>query len=204
MKNILIVEDEAIIAEELKSIVGDLGYNTLGPALDGITACDIFANQEVDLALLDITLKGNISGIDLAKLIREKYSFPFVFVSSHYDKSTLSEVKKTAPYGFIVKPFSESEIYATLELALFKSEQEKTKSGFPDISFFQTKSSEKITNREYDIIQLICAAMSYKEIASELFVSHNTIKSHTKNIFRKLNIHNKYELLKIVQTKQTP
>lgn len=124
---ILIVEDELIIAEDLKDILEVLGYEVIGIAISAREAMQFLEEKPVDLALLDIKIKGGKDGIELAKEIREQFRIPFVFLTSHVDSVTLGRAKETHPYGYLVKPFHEKDIHATLEVALsnFAGENEK-------------------------------------------------------------------------------
>ena len=125
MTKILIVEDEAIIAAEIRSLLKKLGYEVIGKTDNGDKALDLFTNLQPDLVLLDITIKGTLSGIDLAKIIRKKYNFPFIFLTSHSDLNTLNNVKETLPYDYIVKPFTKNDLRSAIELALFLSSGEQ-------------------------------------------------------------------------------
>jgi DNA-binding LytR/AlgR family response regulator len=125
--NILIVEDELIIAEDLKDILEGQGYNVIGIAISAREALQIIEEKTVDLALLDIKIKGGKDGIELGKEIREHYRIPFVFLTSHVDASTLSRAKETFPYGYLVKPFHENDIHATIEVALSNFASENIK-----------------------------------------------------------------------------
>jgi DNA-binding LytR/AlgR family response regulator len=125
--HILIVEDELIIAEDLKDILQSQGYNVIGIAVSAREALQFLEEKPVDLALLDIKIKGGKDGIELGKEIREHYRIPFVFLTSHVDTNTLSRAKETFPYGYLVKPFHEKDIHATIEVALSNFASENTK-----------------------------------------------------------------------------
>ncbi|PZX47575.1 LytR/AlgR family response regulator transcription factor [Algoriphagus chordae] len=124
---ILIVEDELIIAEDLKDILESLDYEVCGIATSAREAMQFLEEQPIDLALLDIKIKGGKDGIALAADIREQYRIPFVFLTSHVDTATLARAKETHPYGYLVKPFHEKDIHACLEVALsnYAAENEK-------------------------------------------------------------------------------
>lgn len=96
-------------------------------AISAREAMKFLEEQKIDLALLDIKIKGGKDGIDLALDIKEQYRIPFVFLTSHVDTATLGRAKETHPYGYLVKPFHEKDIHATLEVALsnFASENQK-------------------------------------------------------------------------------
>lgn len=125
---ILIVEDEVIIAEDLRDILESMGYVVVDVVMSAREAMQVLGSEEVDLVLLDIRIKGGKDGIDLAADINENFKIPFVFLTSHADSNTLERAKVVRPYGYLVKPFSEKEINATLQMALsnFQSEQIKT------------------------------------------------------------------------------
>lgn len=122
---VLIVEDELIIANDLKDILEDNGYEVGRIAKSYREGVDELEKDRPDIALLDINIKGAKDGIELAAEIRSKYAIPFVFISSHTDQSTLARVKEIHPYGFLVKPFEEDDVLVAIELALnnFSSEQ---------------------------------------------------------------------------------
>ena len=99
---ILIVEDESVVAAEIACILESIGYQVVGTVRNGDKALDFLANREIDLALLDINIKGQLSGIDLGKIIQQQYQFPHVFLTAHADAATLNAVKETLPYGIFI------------------------------------------------------------------------------------------------------
>ena len=115
---ILIVEDEFIIAENLRKILVELGYMISGHALDADEAIQILEEGGTDLALLDVTLGLGMDGIALGDIIRARFFIPFIFLTSHSDAATILRAKDVHPAGFLVKPFNKAEIYAGIEIAL--------------------------------------------------------------------------------------
>ena len=120
---ILVVEDEIIIADNICDMLKELGYQVLEPALNFTEAIETIENEKPDIAILDIQLSGKKTGIDLAKIIVEKYRFPFIFLTSNADLATLNEAKKVTPSAYLVKPFPKREIYLSLEVALYNHAQ---------------------------------------------------------------------------------
>ena len=196
-KKILIVEDEAIIAAEIEEILISLGYEVIGKAKNGDKALDFFFNKSIDLAILDITIKGTLDGIDLAKIIKEKYKFPFVFLTSHSDLGTLERVKETLPYGYIVKPFTDNDLRSTIELALFKYESEN-QDPFPSKEKLDKKLDLPLTTREYELYAHLFEGKTYKEMAEANFISINTVKHYLKNLFTKLNVKSRHEAVNLI------
>ncbi|HWB28264.1 MAG TPA: response regulator [Chitinophagaceae bacterium] len=117
---ILLVEDELIIADYMQNCLQQYGYIVGDICLNYNEAVAALNTTAPDIVLLDITLKGDKSGIDLAQYINANYSVPFVFITSHSDKATIDKAKKTLPYAYLIKPFDESDLYAAIETALIQ------------------------------------------------------------------------------------
>lgn len=194
---ILIVEDEAIIAAEIAGILTSLGYQVVGKVRNGDKALDLLATRDIDLALLDIHIKGSLNGIDLAKIIQKKYAFPYVFLTAHADINTLNEVKETLPYGYIVKPFTENDLRSTIALALFKHQSEQT-AFFPTKEKLEERLEVQLSNREYQIYSHLFQGKTYKEIAAAEFISVNTVKTYLKTLFLKLDVSSRHEASNLV------
>lgn len=194
---IFIVEDEGIIAADIEMALESLGYKVVGKAWNGDLALDMIASTSPDLVLLDITIQGTLSGIDLAKIIKKKYNFPYVFLTSHSDIETLKKVRETLPHGYIVKPFTDNDLRSSIELALFKYEAEH-QDIFPAKAKLETKLDVNLTTREYEIYACLFKGMTYKEIAEANFISINTVKTFMKKIFTKLNVSSRHEATNLI------
>ena len=116
--NILLVEDEYIIAEDTKESLIGLGYHVMGIASSFDEAVTIIKTATPDIAIIDIRLKGEKTGIDLGLYIREHFKFPFIYLSSYSDKKTVDAAKESEPNAYLVKPFSEKELYTSIEIAI--------------------------------------------------------------------------------------
>lgn len=121
-KKILIVEDQFIEANNLQMILEKAGYRVCSIARSVPVALEIIEKEKPDLVLLDIFLQGNLTGIDLARKLREM-NIGFVYLSANSNKKTLDEAKVTRPYGFLVKPFREKDILVMLDIAWYLHEQ---------------------------------------------------------------------------------
>ncbi len=122
---ILVVEDERIIAFNLKESLESLGYGVVAIASSGEQAVEKATQLSPDLVLMDIWLKGNMDGICAAQHIWESLSIPVIYVTGHSEQSTLERAKVTAPFGYILKPLKERELYVAIETALQRYEQEQ-------------------------------------------------------------------------------
>ena len=121
---ILIVEDERITAEDLRDILTDLGYSVVASVSSGPEAIERAGEARPDLALMDIRIKGDMDGTETAKILRERFNIPVVYLTAHADNATLSRAKLAAPLGYITKPFQEAELHASIEIALHKHHED--------------------------------------------------------------------------------
>lgn len=119
MEKILIVEDEFIVANDLKMMLVKSGYEVCGIAASVEEARILIDSKKPNWVLLDIILKGDLTGIDLAWEL-EKKNIPFLFISANTNHSILNAVKETKPYGFLVKPFRERDLFVMLDIARYK------------------------------------------------------------------------------------
>lgn len=120
---VLIVEDEFITLDTLRDELEDVGYEISGDAMNATEALAILERGDTDIAILDIHLKGSESGIWLAAVIRRKYKIPFIFLSAFSDRKTIAEAAETEPSSYLVKPFTQADLYTAIELALLKHSQ---------------------------------------------------------------------------------
>nr|QNO44040.1 adaptive-response sensory-kinase SasA [Methanosarcinales archaeon ANME-2c ERB4]QNO44191.1 adaptive-response sensory-kinase SasA [Methanosarcinales archaeon ANME-2c ERB4]QNO46561.1 adaptive-response sensory-kinase SasA [Methanosarcinales archaeon ANME-2c ERB4] len=122
---ILIVEDEAIVAEDLELAVTNIGYEVVGRAVSADAAVDKAVKLNPDLVLMDIVLRGEKNGIDASREIKEKVEIPVIFLTAYSDVGLIDKAKSTEPYAYLVKPFQERQLLASIETALHKSGIEK-------------------------------------------------------------------------------
>jgi PAS domain S-box-containing protein len=118
--NILIVEDDGILAACLQEMVTRMNYAVAGPLASGEEAVAFVASKEVDLVLMDIELAGAITGIETAEIICKSLDVPIVFLTGYSQDPLLEQAKIAAPYGYLIKPVPERELAATLAMALHR------------------------------------------------------------------------------------
>jgi PAS domain S-box-containing protein len=121
---ILVVEDERIVAHDIKMGLQRLGYIVSGIAVSGEEAIKKTEEARPDLVLVDIVLEGNIDGIKAAEIIRSRFNIPIVYLTAYADKNKIERAKKTEPFGYIVKPFEDRELQSVIEIALYKHKLE--------------------------------------------------------------------------------
>ena len=123
--NILVVEDESIVSKDIQQSLKKLGYNISGAASTGEKAIILANETKPDLVLMDIMLKGDMSGIETAEKIKETLNIPVIYLTAYADENTLSRAKVTEPYGYIIKPFKEIDLHTSIEMALYKHSKEQ-------------------------------------------------------------------------------
>jgi len=118
---VLVVEDEALVARDLVSLVKSLGYEVTDLVQNGEAVVQSVEKNLPDLAIMDIVLKGQVDGIEAAAILGEKYSIPVVYLTSFADDLTFQRAKLTEPFGYLIKPYEERELELTIEIALYKA-----------------------------------------------------------------------------------
>ena len=122
---ILIVEDEGIVARDLKYRLETIGYTVAGVASTGEEAVLKAWEIRPDLILMDIVLKGDLDGIETAQMVRERADIPVVYLTAYADEETIQRTEASGPFGYLVKPFEDREMEACIEVALFKFRSER-------------------------------------------------------------------------------
>lgn len=122
---ILIVEDEAIIAMDLQETLCEAGYVVLATVPSGEEALALCAREKPDLILMDVHLQGTLTGIETAQLLRESYAIPSVLLTAHYDPQTLAASQQAGVFAYLIKPYDQRELCATLATALARARSEE-------------------------------------------------------------------------------
>jgi two-component system, cell cycle sensor histidine kinase and response regulator CckA len=122
---IMVVEDESIVAEDMKAMLEGFGYTVAAVAFSGEDAVRKAVDTHPDLVLMDIVLKGQMSGVEAVERIRSRCNVPVVYVTAYADEKTVRRAKVTEPFGYILKPFDARELQTAIEIALYKHQMEK-------------------------------------------------------------------------------
>lgn len=120
-----IVEDEVIIADNICTILEQLGYDVIEPASTYAEGLEMLKNDKPDIILLDVNLNGRKDGIDLAWKVKEDFDIPFIFLTANADPSTVERAKQTDPPAYLVKPFNKDDLYTSIEIALYNFSKKK-------------------------------------------------------------------------------
>jgi len=123
--SIMLVEDEIIVAADVKNRLENMGYEVLGIFDTGEEAIEKAGELRPNLVLMDIVLKGEMDGIDAAQKIRELFNIPIIYLTAYSDEKTLQRAKVTEPFGYVLKPFEDREIQSAIEMAIYKHQMEQ-------------------------------------------------------------------------------
>ncbi len=117
---IMVVEDEGVVAMQIAETLKGLGYDVPMIAMTGEEAVTKLLETEPDLVLMDIHLRGGVSGIEAARRIRQRLDVPVVYLTAFSDSETLDQAQLTEPYGYVLKPYEEKSLHAILQMSLMK------------------------------------------------------------------------------------
>jgi DNA-binding LytR/AlgR family response regulator len=142
---ILIVEDEILVATDIEESLESLGYEVQNSVATGLDAIAEVEKSLPDLILMDINLKGDMTGIEAAKAISSNHNVPIIYLTANADISTINQAKVALPYGYIIKPFTDKDLQTNIEIALYKFENDmKLKMESEQFNtFFDLKDHEK-------------------------------------------------------------
>ena len=152
-----IVEDEMVIAAVIQDCLLKLGYETTEPASNYAEALEMLHNEQPDLVILDIRIAGKKDGIQVAEYIREHYAMPLIFLSAFSDKDTIVRAKKTNPNAYLLKPFTQNDLFAAIEIAISNFEAQKNAQTFTPSSL--------LVKDGYDIHKIAFSEILYMQSA---------------------------------------
>jgi DNA-binding NarL/FixJ family response regulator len=187
---VLVVEDEPIIAENIAMYINSNDdFMVSGIAYDAEEARSQLSRNTPDAVILDINIGSTEDGIDIAAYINKSIGIPFLFLTSYADKRTLDRAKNVEPGGYIVKPFDEISLLASLEIAVSNFARKNT-SEVPLLSFRKINQHLiwQLSEREFEVLKLIYKGKTNQQIAEEVSISVNTVKKHINSSYLKLDV----------------
>ena len=176
---IIIVEDDEITALNLKLSLQRHGYVIIAVCDNATDAKVEIDRYKPDIIIIDISLQESSDGIELAKTIREKYSIPFIYLTSYSDDDIITQAKQTEPYGYIVKPFDPSSLHATIQMAIFKFDVENQRNEEINASKIDKENLDKLlySKRESDKPVITFSKGYHIDIyKNEIFYNNEKIK----------------------------
>jgi DNA-binding LytR/AlgR family response regulator len=149
---VFILEDENIVAKDIEQSLVKLGYEVVGMASSGEKVKELLKEGAIpDIFLMDIMIKGDMTGIEVAEYVKENFSLPVIFLTAYADENTLNKAKITEPYGYILKPYKEIDLHTTIEMALYK--HKKTADIKRELNIYSTLASESQNGKDYIFVK---------------------------------------------------
>ncbi len=186
---ILIVEDENIVAKDIQNSLKKLGYLVPAIVSTGEKAIEEAQESRPDLILMDIMLKGDMTGIESANIIKERFDIPVIFLTAYADENTINKAKISEPYGYIIKPFKDNDLQTTIEMALYKHDRDINIKKERDLyhSIIENKESDdsifvradyRLNKVNFKDIYFIEALKDYVVIntSDNIYTTHTTMK----------------------------
>ncbi len=172
-KRIVVVEDEALIADHIEMLLTKEGYDVPAVIDNSEDLFSFLSKDKVDLLLLDINLQGSLDGVDIAHHVNKQFKTPIVFLTSNTDKKTIDRVKLTSPAGFIAKPYTLADLVSNIEIALYKNTENSTIN-------LQNEASEKsiFIKDKSVLVKLNYSEIVYAEALDNYCVIYTETKKH--------------------------
>ncbi|SHI99172.1 response regulator [Halodesulfovibrio aestuarii] len=192
--SILVVDDERIVALDIKGTLETLGYNVCAVANTAESALKATEKNSPDLVLMDINLKGEMDGIAIAHVINAKHSIPVVFLTAYSDRDTFDRAKSSNPYGFILKPFDARKLHSAIEIALIKhSEEARLTEARHKAELENSAKSSFFANMSHEIRNSLNGIVGMTDLALETDLDHDqkeymtTVLDSAENLLDILN-----------------
>ena len=183
MKSVLIIEDELLVAQNIEAILEDNGFAVTGIASEVISAKNLIAHRKPDVILCDIYLKGTETGIDFAEyILNSSLNIPVVFLTAFADTHTIKRASAAQPVAYLVKPFTDKQLVATLQLVTSTDSENNVEIPEP-------------SPREKEILNWLAKGNTSKQIAQSLNLSEHTVQTHRKNLMNRYNTTSSSELI---------
>ena len=185
MISIFLVEDEAIVALDLRNILERIGYSVVGVVPSGEAALEKIKDLNPDLIIMDIKLQGSLDGIDTAAILNEKYNIPFIFLSAYSDEGIIERAKHVEPFGYIIKPFGANNLRASIEMAMYRAKMKGELSKLEQ----QLRQSEKMKavgnlagGIAHDFNNILTVILGYSTLIEEKITQNENVLSEVEGI----------------------
>lgn len=182
---ILIVEDEVLVANDMRQILQKFGFHVVGIADRMEKTIAAFTSFRPQLMICDVRIKGTATGIEVVQRLKELYNdFTVIYLTAYSDDKTLEAALGTNPDSYLVKPFTDAQLKTAVTKALHNFLTRRSANG-----------ESPFTHRELDVLELLKQGRTSKDISELLCISVQTVKSHRKNMIQKAKTKNITELI---------
>ena len=188
MLKILLIEDEFIIAKDINVLLRKDEYAIVNSAKNYEMAMRLFTENSYDLVISDINLNSEKDGIEIIEEFSKIKKVPVVYLTAYSDYDIVSRAEKTMPYAYILKPYNNNQLKATINLAILNFNINKVSIREDEEN---TSKLNLLTRREKEVLITLATGKISKEIAEILNISTNTVEQHKKNIRKKIELNNR-------------
>ena len=199
MIEILLIEDEFLIAKDIKVLLGKNNFASVDYAPNYDTALGLFEKNSYDLIISDINLNDKKDGIEIITEFSKIKKVPVVYLTAYSDLDIVKRAEKTMPFAYILKPYNNNQLKATINLALLNFNKQSSAISENEEN---TSKLQLLTLREKEVLVTLSSGKITKEIAGELNISNHTVEQHKKNIRKKLNLTTVGELINFTMSTQ--
>jgi len=176
---VLIIEDELLIAESVAAYLTEESYQVVGIAANYAEAKDFFQKNPLPaLIVSDINLKGGENGIEIITRLKQNYDFETIFLTVRTDTKTVHETLSANPVTYLVKPFTENQLLVAMIMATHRMFKKQN----------SNNANLELTQREKEIARLVSQGFNSKQVAHQLFISSETVRTHRKNMLQRNNL----------------
>lgn len=197
MRQILLIEDELIVAMDIKKSLEKDSENKVITAGDYVEAKTAFLNSDFNIVICDVNLNDRKDGIEIIEELIQLKHVPVVYLTAYDNTEIINRAKQTVPYAYLLKPFNEIQLQMTIDLADLNFRK-------VDEGHITNKENahklEELTKREKEILLIVATGKTSKEIGDCLCISRYTVDQHKKNIKKKLNLSTIGELVNFTMT----
>ena len=203
---VLIVEDDRLVALDLKSMLTEFGFEVCGSVFSAEEAIEIAQRTRPDLVLMDIRLSGPADGIDAAERLRALLGIHVVYLTANSDLSTVERAKSTEPDGYVLKPVRPLDLRCCLELALHRVRQRQAADSHAPAPRGSQPSSQSgvhspllasLSTREVEVLTLIVRGHTSKDIAQALGIAKPTVDTYRARLVDKLGAKSRADLVSV-------
>ena len=183
--NVLIAEDEFIVAKNIKQQVLDLGHNVVGIVSNAEDVFKVIKNSKVDLILMDVMLQGPIDGIEIARKVKEIQPISFLFITAYSSEDHVKRARLLEPHGYLLKPFTNRDLSINIELAAYKHTiEQKLREARLELESLNQQLEEKVSLRTEKLNEtnqlLLKEIKKRKQNEDKLIASENKYKELTE------------------------
>lgn len=199
MLKILLIEDEFIIAKDIKVLLSKNNFASVDYARNYNESIDLFSKKIYDLIISDINLNDKKDGVEIITEFSKIKKVPVVYLTAYSDSDIVERAEKTMPFAYILKPYNNNQLKATINLAILNFKKQSVETVVDKES---TLKLQLLTAREKEVLVTLSSGKITKEIAEELNISAYTVEQHKKNIKKKLNLTTVGELINFAMSSQ--